>query len=278
MTWKVGDKEYFNERATSTQQTGFSFVAQSRSWLPNPIGGVLWFGVDDTYSTVYVPQYCGNTRVPISFAVGTGSFRDFSWDSAFWVFNFVSNYAYLRYSDMIKDVQIVQRELEGKFFADQPGIDAAAAALYKQSPRLAVDYLTEYSTKAGDETTKRWKKVGEGLLFKYLDGNVKDEHGVPKHPGYPKEWYDKVAAAAGDSITMRKLEVEKEEAEKEKAVEAAKREQTVTAIFTLLSSRSVNIDDATRTKIKETKDLKELQGLLVKAASAENPTQLFASN
>ncbi len=277
MTWKVGDKEYFNERATSTQQTGFSFVAQSRSWLPNPIGGVLWFGVDDTYSTVYVPQYCGNTSVPHSFAVGTGSFRDFSWDSAFWVFNFVSNYAYLRYSDMIKNVQIVQRELEGKFFADQPGVDSAAAALYKQSPRLAVDYLTEYSTRAGDETTKRWKKVGEDLLFKYLDGNVKDEHGVPKHPGYPKEWYDQVAAAAGDSITMRKLEVEKKQAEKDKAAEAAKREQTVMAIFTLLSSRSVTVDDATRTKIKETKELKELQDLLVKAASAENQTQLFAS-
>lgn len=278
LTWKVGEQEYFHERATSTQQTGFSFVSQSRSWLPNPIGGVLWFGVDDTYSTVYVPQYCGNTRVPHSFAVGTGSFRDFTWDSAFWVFNFVSNYAYLRYSDMIKDIQIVQRELEGNFFADQPGIDSAAVALYKQSPRLAVDYLTEYSTRAGDETVKRWKKVGEQLIFKYLDGNVKDEHGQPKHPGYPKEWYDKVAAADGATLSMRKLDVEKEAAEKAKVAEAAKREQTVTAIFTLLSSRSVNIDDATRTKIKETKDLKELQALLVKAASAENPNQLFASN
>lgn len=278
LTWKVGEQEYFNERATSTQQTGFSFVAQSRSFLPNPIGGVLWFGVDDTYSTVYVPQYCGNTRVPHSFAVGTGSFRDFSWDSAFWVFNFVSNYAYLRYSDMIKDVQIVQRELEGRFLADQPGIDSAAAALYKQSPRMAVDYLTEYSTRAGDDTVKRWKKVGEDLLFKYLDGNVKDEHGQPKHPGYPKEWYDKVAAASGQTLTMRKLEVEMKAAEKEKAAEAAKREQTVTAIFTLLSSRSVTLDEAARTKIKETKDLKELQGLLVRAASAESPKQLFASN
>jgi|CXWL01.1.fsa_nt_gi dipeptidase len=278
LTWKVGEQEYFNERATSTQQTGFSFVAQSRSWLPGPIGGVLWFGVDDTFSTVYVPQYGGNTRVPHSFAVGTGSFRDFSWDSAFWVFNFVSNYAYLRYSDMIKDVQIVQRELEAQFMADQPSIDSAAKALHAQSPRLAVEYLTEYSTRVGDETVKRWKKVGEDLLFKYLDGNVKDEHGHPKHPGYPKEWYDKVAAASGDTLTMRKLEVEKKEAEKEKAAEAAKREQTVTAIFTLLSSRSVILDEAARTKIKETKELKELQALLVKAASAESPKQLFASN
>lgn len=278
LTWKAGEGEYFNERATSTQQTGFSFVSQSRSSLPNPIGGILWFGVDDTYSTVYVPQYCGNIRVPHSFAVGTGSFRDFTWDSAFWVFNFVSNFSYLRYSDMIKDIQIVQRELEGKFFADQAAIESAAAALYKQSPRLAVDYLTDYSTRVGDETTKRWKKVGEGLLFKYLDGNVKDEHGVPKHPGYPKDWYEKVAAASGDTLSMRKLEVEKQAAEKEKAAEAAKREQTITAILTVLSSRSVTLDDAARTKIKETKALKDLEAMLVKAASAENPKQLFGAS
>jgi hypothetical protein len=162
--------------------------------------------------------------------------------------------------------------------ADQPGIEAAAKALYAQSPRLAVDYLTEYSTRAGDETVKRWKKVGEQLLFKYLDGNVKDEHGHPKHPGYPKEWYEKVASASGSTLAMRKLESEKQHAEKEKAEQAAKREQTVTAIFTVLSSRSVTLDEAARTKIKETKELKELESLLVRAASAESPTQLFASN
>ncbi len=278
LTWKVGEKEYFNERATSTQQTGFTFVAQSRSSLPDPIGGVLWFSVDDTYSTVFVPQYCGNTRVPHSYAVGTGSFQNFTWDSAFWVFNFVSNYAYLRYSDMIKDVQVVQRELEGQFIADQPGIESAAVALYGQSPRLAVDYLTDYSTRAGDDTVKRWKKVGEQLIFKYLDGNVKDESGQPKHPGYPKEWYEKLAAATGDSLAMRKLDSEKKHAEQEKAAEDAKREQTVNAIFTILTSRNVVIDEAARTKIKETKDLKDLQGLLIRAASAESPKQLFASN
>jgi dipeptidase len=98
LTWKVEGREFFNERAVSTQQTGFSFVAQARSWLPDPIGGVLWFGVDDSYSTVYVPMYCGITRVPHGFAVGTGSFHEFTWESAFWVFNAVSNFAYLRYA------------------------------------------------------------------------------------------------------------------------------------------------------------------------------------
>jgi dipeptidase len=205
LTWEVDSVEYFNERATSTQQTGFSFIAQARSWLADPIGGILWFGVDDTYSTVYVPMYCGITETPPSYAVGTGSFHDFTWESAFWVFNFVSNFCYLRYSDMIQDIQTVQRELEGKFMADIQKIDEAALALYKQSPALALDYLTAYSVKAGDETVRRWKQVGEFLIYKYLDGNMKDEFGEVTHPGYPQAWYRHIIEQTGDHFKMKKL-------------------------------------------------------------------------
>ncbi len=205
LTWEVDSVKYCNERATSTQQTGFSFVSQARKWLPDPIGGILWFSVDDTYSTVYVPMYCAITEVPKSYAVGTGDFHHFTWESAFWVFNFVSNYTYKRYSDMIKDVQIVQRKLEGKFLADQPEIEKAALTLYKQSPRLAIDYLTEYSVNCGNSTVKRWKKLGEFLIYKYLDGNVKNEHGKVTHPGYPKDWYQKIVDETGDHFEMKEL-------------------------------------------------------------------------
>jgi len=203
LTWKVDSLTYFNERAISTQQTGFSFVAQSRSFLPDPIGGVFWFGVDDAYSSVYIPIYCSITDVPKPYAVGTGNFDEFSWDSAFWVFNFVSNYAYSRYSDMIKDIQKVQRQLEGKFLANQPQIDQAALTLYKQSPKLAVDYLTDYSVRMGVETVAKWKKLGEFLIYKYLDGNVKDEHGHVTHPGYPKEWYKTIVEKTGDKFRVK---------------------------------------------------------------------------
>ncbi len=208
LTWEVDSVEYCNERATSTQQTGFSFVAQARSWLPDPIGGVLWFGVDDTYSTVYVPMYCGIKKVPHNFAVGIGDFQHFTWESAFWVFNFVSNYSYLRYNAMIKDVQKVQRELEGKFAADLPGIDNAAVNLYKESSQLAIDYLTEYSVEMGSLTVNRWKKLGEFLIYKYLDGNVKDELGNVTKPGYPKFWYRNIVNKTGDQFEMKKLEGE----------------------------------------------------------------------
>jgi len=203
LTWEVDSVRYCNERATSTQQTGFSFVTQSRSWLPDPIGGIIWFGVDDTYSTVYVPMYCAISEVPESFAVRTGSFTEFTWESAFWVFNFVANYAYSRYSDMIQDIQVVQRELEGRFLADQPQIDQAALALYNQSPRLAVDYLTRYSIKKGNDTVRRWRALGEHLIVKYLDGNVRDSLGRPTHPGYPQEWLRRIVEADGEKIKVK---------------------------------------------------------------------------
>ncbi|MEW6743221.1 MAG: C69 family dipeptidase [Planctomycetota bacterium] len=203
MEWKVDGVAYVFERATSTQQTGFSFVAQARSWLPDPIGGVLWFGVDDTNSTVYVPMYCGIREVPRSFAVGTGSFQEFSWEAAFWVFNFVSNYAYSRYQDMIQDIKVVQRELEGDFLARQPEVDGAALALFQQSPELARDYLTKYSVAQGEMTTERWRKLGEALLVKYLDGNVKDTDGNATHPPYPDHWYRRIVAEQGELIEAK---------------------------------------------------------------------------
>jgi dipeptidase len=211
MTWKVDGAEYLHERAISTQQTGFSFVAQSRDWLPGAIGGVLWFGLDDTYSTVYVPQYCGNHAVPRTFGAGSGNFQEFSWDSAFWVFNFVSNWAYGRYSDMIQDVQKVQRELESGFLSRQAEVEKAALALHATSPGLARDYLTQYSVEQGDRTTARWRKLGESLIVKYLDGNVRDEHGKVKHPHYPESWRRRIAQDQGEKVRVVRFPGEKDE-------------------------------------------------------------------
>lgn len=271
LTWKVDDQEYLNERATSTQQTGFSFVSQSRAWLPDPIGGVLWFGVDDTYSTVYVPMYCGINEVPISFRVGTGSFDEFTWDSAFWVFNFVSNYAYLRYSEMIADVQLVQRELEGGFMAEQSRVESAAKALYERSPELAVDYLTNYSVDRGNAVVKRWRELGEFLIFKYLDGNVKDEHGKVTHPGYPESWYRRIAEATGEHLQVRKLKQE------EHAPDVAKEaEHLASGILKLMEARGLSTNGATRAKIEECKDLDKLKNWLIQATRVDKAESLFA--
>ncbi len=215
LTWEVDSVEYCNERAISTQQTGFSFVAQSRNWLPNPIGGILWFGVDDAYSTCYAPMYCGITKVPECFAEGNGDLLTYSETSAFWTFSMVANYAYLRYNDMIKDVKLVQKELEDKFVAYVPVIDKAAEELYHtKSEKQARRFITQYAVNEANNMTKRWKKLGQYLLVKYTDGNIKREKdgefertetGMPASPifaGYPDWWYEAIVKATGDHFKV----------------------------------------------------------------------------
>ncbi|NLJ06807.1 MAG: dipeptidase [Sphingobacteriales bacterium] len=200
LTWKVDEKTYCNERATATQQTGFVFVAQARNWLPDPIGGIFWFGVDDANTTVFSPMYCGINKVPPAYAEGNGNMLQFSNDAAFWVFTMVSNFTYLRYSYMIEDVRKVQKELEDKFVSYMPAIDLAAKNLYDKNPELARQFLTDYSVNTGQAVVERWKQLFQYLIVKYHDGNIKKEkdgqfetngYGMPvspSQPGYP-EWF-----------------------------------------------------------------------------------------
>jgi dipeptidase len=205
LTWEIDGKTYFNERAISTQQTGFSFVAQSRAWLPDPVGGIFWFGVDDTYSTVYTPMYCGINEVPAAYAVGNGSMMEFSDSSAFWVFNQVSNFAYTRYSMMSPYIIEKQKKLEDSYIAGVAEIDNAASELYEKDPEKAMDLLTEFSVKSGEKTLSTWKNLYRFLFTRFMDGNVKTP--VPgelnpelEQPGYSEFWYRKLIEETGDKF------------------------------------------------------------------------------
>jgi dipeptidase len=208
MEYKVDGVTYINERAISTQQTGFSFVAQSRSWLPDPVGGIIWFGVDDTYYTVYSPMYCGISKVPETFAVGNGNIMTYSDNAAFWVFNEVTNFAYTRTRLLIGDLQKKQSELEDGYLKETQKIDETAAGLYKNSPAEAIKYLTDYSVKSGNNTVKQWKELYRFLFTKYVDGNVKEKRPVPPgykyiepkvtQPGYGDEWNRIIVKNTGD--------------------------------------------------------------------------------
>jgi len=214
MQYKVDGEDYIQERAISTQQTGFSFVSQSRSWLPDPIGGILWFGVDDTYYTVYTPMYCGMTSVPSSFAVGNGDMMTFSESAAFWVFNQVTDFAYSRTRLVIGDLQAKQNQLEEGYISEVAGVDAKAAELYKKNPKNAVKYITGYSVTAGNRTVSEWKEFYRFLFTKYVDGNVKTPAVVPDgynrvnpnlvQPGYGEEWNRRIVKDTGDKLKVRK--------------------------------------------------------------------------
>ena len=216
LTWKYDNKEYFNERVTVTQQTGFSFIAQMRSWLPNAIGGVYWFGVDDAGSCVYVPFYCGITKTPKSWSEGYGDMLTYKDDAAFWVFNRVAQFKYLFYNRVMVDILKNQSMLETKFMEYQPQIDLAANEMYKTDPKMAKDFITDYSVNMAEYVVAYWKEFGNFLLVKYLDGNVKQEAdgvflennwGYPKSPmfpGYSEEWKKNVAERTGDKLLIIK--------------------------------------------------------------------------
>jgi dipeptidase len=200
ITWTVDGGEHVWERPISTQQTGFTFVSQSRSWLPDPVGGVYWYGVDDTYTTCYIPLYCCIDALPEPYTVGRLS--QFSWDSAWWAFNFVANYANVRYSYMIKDIQAVQRDLEGHALALQPAVEKTARELAQTDPALMQRYLTDYCVSHGERVAKRWRALGEHLLTKYNDGYIKDEHGEPQEVGYSERWLRRVVGERPEQFRL----------------------------------------------------------------------------
>lgn len=187
LNWEVEGQKYSWERPISTYNTAFSFIAQARSFLPDDIGGIVWFGVDDTYFTCYVPLYASIKEIPEPFTIG--DIKKYSTESAWWAFNFVSNFANLRYSDMIIDIQKIQSELESSFLEMQDSIETAALAM-KNKKRIK--FLTEYSVSMGELTHKKWNDLGIHLISKYNDGYIKNDNGSPEETGYPEKWLKKM--------------------------------------------------------------------------------------
>lgn len=182
LTFQIDNLTYGHERPIATQQTGFSFVAQLRNWLPNHIGGILWFGVDDAASNVYIPIFAATNEVPWCFDERNGSLLDYSESSAFWVFNLVSNLAYGKYLPMMEDIKKKQLEIENNFKEEIADIESTAMSMTKEN---AVRFLTEYSVNRSEETTNEWRRLGQFLLVKFLDGNIKpEENGVFKRNQY----------------------------------------------------------------------------------------------
>ncbi len=193
LTWKIeGDttNSYAWERPIGTQQSAWTFISQSRSNMPDEIAHILWFGPDAASTSCYVPFYAGNTSIPYSY--DHGSITEFSWDVAFWVFNAVANRAYLQYDHIIKDINLVQDEFENKFLAMQPSIEKAATDMYKIDPKLAQEYLTDYSNTQAEKVVSSWRELWKQISVKYNDGYMndvtKDNGRSPKSIYYDQEF------------------------------------------------------------------------------------------
>ena len=214
LTFKVNGKSYFNERPTSTQQTGFSYVSQMRSWLPREIGGVLWFGNDDGNMIAYTPIYCGNTVQPECYNTPGADAVTFSMKNAYWVCNWVSNMVYPRYSMMFPSLKTVRDSLEASYFANQAAVEAKAKELYKDNKDAAIKYLNDYSNQKAQQMLARWRQLAFYLIVKYNDMTVKPEadgkftrtkEGIGatvERPGYPEAFKEKLVKETGDKFEV----------------------------------------------------------------------------
>lgn len=214
LTWECDGKTYFNERPISTQQTGFTVVAQVRSWLPDAVGGVLWFGNDDPNMVAYTPVYCGGKAVPECYNDPTADEVTFSWRSAFWVCNWVANMTYPRYSQLFPSVEAERDRLEQQFLSSQKPVEDRALALYGQDPAGAVRYLDGYAAACADTMLAAWKKLGEYLIVKYNDQAVKPERAgsftrtpdglgtPPERPGFDERFKRAIIKDTGDKYLM----------------------------------------------------------------------------
>lgn len=216
LTWEVDGKEYMHERAIGTQQTGFTFVAEMRGWLPREVGAKTWYGVDDAASALFIPIYNNILESPECLRPGNGDLLTFSWTSLFWMTSWVSQQRYTRWSEMSADVEAVRTALFDRWDQEEAGIDAKALALVKEGKTdEATRLLNDYSATEANAATERYKELAIHLLVKYLDGNVKVEKdgkfertqwGVaasPEHPLYREDYYRAIVNQRGDQLKVK---------------------------------------------------------------------------
>ena len=226
MEFEVDGVSYVNERATATQQTGFWFVAQARPGVTRDMG-ILWFGVDDAATSCLTPIFCSAQEVPECFREGNGSMLEYSPTSAFWLFNRTTNFAYMRYDMISADIRKVTDKWENDMLDNVQRVNARVG---RMSPAARQNYLTQLSVETAQQLFDRWQKLNNYLLVKYMDGNVKSEHGdvltfldgdgSPAHfvdngngrqipdkiqfPGYNEKWKRAVAADNGETLKVVK--------------------------------------------------------------------------
>ncbi len=229
MTFEIDGEMYCNERAIATQQTGFWFVAEVRPDVDADMSGILWFGVDDAGTSCLTPFYGCSATVPHSYSDGNGSMLEWSPTSAFWLFNTVTNFAYMRYDMISSDILKVVDAWECDRLAEIEKVDAMAKGLDPLSRR---EYLTNYGVARAEELFARWQRLQAYLMVKYVDGNAKREHGtvldylcspspsthfvnngnrgnVPsdvQFPGYNEKWMRAVVEEHGDVIKVHNVE------------------------------------------------------------------------
>ena len=209
MQFRASDSTpYFRERPIATQQSGFTMTCQMRSWLPDDVGGVTWFNCDDAAMVAYVPLYCCITQVPDPFRPENNPRNEFSFQSAFWMNNWVANMVYPRYSMMIGDLRDAQCELEDYYFADQ---DSVLATIASMTPADRQAFLNRKSIAYADRMMNRWDRLAKLLIVRYNDQIVRPVQdgqvirGRYATPGYDQQFIDAIGPSTGSRYRLNKI-------------------------------------------------------------------------
>ncbi|MBQ1964137.1 MAG: C69 family dipeptidase, partial [Tidjanibacter sp.] len=216
MGFEVDGVEYVNERAIATQQTGFWFVAQARKNLPDPIGGIIWFGTDDAATSPLTPIYCGSTEVPECLSTETATILEYSDKSMFWVTNRIAQFAYLRYDYIGAEVRSVIDEWENKMLVE---VLAEDEQLSNKKTDKMKKLATKWSVENAQALWQKWSNLDDYLMVKYIDGNIKKQAedgsfltnghspaqpASPSQPGYSEKFLRAIAADHGEVLKVVK--------------------------------------------------------------------------
>ena len=177
-----------------------AYILQGRNWMPDPVGGVAWFGFAQPSETVYMPFYAGVTSVPEEFSNTNRSVFDHN--SAYWAFNFVTNWATINYNLISRDIRAQQQQIEQKELGSQPAVEKKALAiLVSDGNDAAKKYLTQYSPTNADNTVNAWWQFSDSLVVKYSNQmvtNVTD--GSSQNPGLPDWWLNETRYQYGPRV------------------------------------------------------------------------------
>lgn len=206
--------DMFRERPIGCQQSGMTMVCQMRNFLPNEVGGVTYFNLDDATMVAYVPVYCCINRIPEPFRRENSNILEFSTESAFWMNNFVSNMVYPRWSAMIGDLREAQKELEDYYAEDQKEVEKRVQEMETTSERI--EYLTAKTEAYTDKMMKRWDKLAKLLIVKHNDQIMRPSQngevvsGRYSSPAYAPAWVDAVHDQTGKRYELKKLIIRRE--------------------------------------------------------------------
>jgi dipeptidase len=153
------------ERTICSPTATYLQITQSRSWLPNPIGGLVWLGYDNPATTPHMPFYIGISQMPASFMVdGREKYRR---DCGWWAFRQASKLSYIRYQAMKEDLKKIWLPIETEAFGKQTEIEAEALKLFQADPAKAEAFLTQYCVGIADKAVEDYWKLGEFLWSRY---------------------------------------------------------------------------------------------------------------